>query len=80
MPVYAYRCIDCSADFEKLRGISSSDKEVACPSCGLEGTAKRKLSTFAAITRTADGVTRPVSTYNPSNGGGCCGGSCGCGH
>ncbi len=79
MPIYAYKCMECGNDFERLRGISSSDKEVGCPDCGKEGQAKRKLSTFAAISKT-DGVTRPVSTYNPSNGGGCCGGGCGCAH
>lgn len=80
MPVYAYKCLDCGSDFERLRGISSSDGELECSSCGKTGTAKRKLSTFAAITKTSDGVTRPVSTYNASNGGGCCGGGCGCAH
>jgi putative FmdB family regulatory protein len=82
MPVYAYKCLDCGSDFERLRGISSSDSELECSSCGKVGTAKRKLSTFAAISRTADGVTRPVNTYNnsPSNNGGCCGGGCGCAH
>jgi len=80
MPVYAYKCIECGSDFERLRGISSKDSEVGCPSCGTAGKAKRKLSTFAAVTRTADGVTRPASSYNPSNGGGCCGGGCGCAH
>ncbi|MEI6046700.1 MAG: zinc ribbon domain-containing protein [Chloroflexota bacterium] len=77
MPVYVYKCLDCGNDFERLRGISSSDSELACPSCGKEGTAKRKLTTFSAMSKMG-GVSRPASSYNSSNGGGCCGGSCGC--
>jgi putative FmdB family regulatory protein len=81
MPVYAYKCIECGSDFERLRGISSNDNELECPTCGRGGTAKRKLSLFAAMSKT-DGVTRPASTANssPSNNGGCCGGGCGCHH
>ncbi len=81
MPVYAYKCMSCGSDFERLRGMSTSDSEVECPDCGRGGQAKRKLSTFAAMSK-SDGVTRPASTTNasPSNSGGCCGGGCGCAH
>ncbi len=79
MPIYAYKCMSCGNDFERLRGMSQSDKShdsaLECPECGTPGQAKRKLSSFMALSRT-DGVTRPASTYNPAPG--CCGGGCGC--
>jgi putative FmdB family regulatory protein len=80
MPIYAYKCLSCGNDFERLRGMSQSDtsrdREIECPECGQAGQSKRKLSSFMALTRT-DGVTRPANT---SGGGSCCGGGCGCGH
>lgn len=67
MPVYAYRCAGCGANYERLRGISAKDTEVDCPDCGTIGQAKRLLSTFSAFSKT-DGVTRPAST-SPAGGG-----------
>jgi putative FmdB family regulatory protein len=70
MPMYEYVCMKCEEHFEELvRG----DMEVACPECGATNVA-RQLSTFAMIgTAGQTGAVR-------SGGGGCCGGSCGCGH
>jgi putative FmdB family regulatory protein len=34
MPIYSYHCQDCGEKFEQFRGMSDSDKEVACPRCG----------------------------------------------
>lgn len=81
MPIYAYKCMKCGTDFERLRGMSQSevsrDGDIECPECKEKGQAKRKLSSFMAMSRT-DGVTRPANTFG---GGSCCGGgSCGCGH
>jgi len=68
MPIYEFVCMSCEAHFEELvRG----EMEVACPECGATKVA-RQLSTFAMV----------ASGGEPSTlgGGGCCGGSCGCGH
>lgn len=67
MPIYEYVCMSCEAHFEELvRG----DDEVCCPDCG-GANVSRQLSVFAA-----HGVTSQPSF---GGGGGCCGGSCGCG-
>ncbi len=81
MPVYAYKCADCSSTYERLRGISAEDKEIDCPVCGTTGQAKRLLSMFAAFSK-ADGITRPTNTapVGGGNSNGACGGSCGCHH
>ncbi len=70
MPVYVYKCAECGADYEKLRGISQSDSDLECPSCGQMGRAKRKLATFAAFSKT-DGITRPANQTGGNTGAGC---------
>lgn len=68
MPIYEYLCAGCSGTFEEL--VSASDESgVRCPECG-EAAVTRLLSSFA--TSSPEGAT--------VGGGGCCGGSCGCGH
>jgi putative FmdB family regulatory protein len=68
VPIYEYVCMECESHFEELvRG----EEQVACPDCEATNV-RRQLSVFAA----------PGVTSQPSfgGGGGCCGGSCGCGH
>jgi putative FmdB family regulatory protein len=68
MPIYEYVCMHCETHFEELVGLR--DPDPGCPSCGGERVAKQ-LSVFA----THGGQDEPSF-----GGGGCCGGSCGCGH
>ena len=68
MPMYEYVCMKCEEHFEEL---VRADAQVACPRCGAEKVAKQ-LSTFA--------MTGTAGQTGASSGGGCCGGSCGCGH
>jgi putative FmdB family regulatory protein len=68
VPIYEYVCMECESHFEELvRG----EEQVACPDCEASNV-RRQLSVFAA-----HGVTTQPSF---GGGGGCCGGSCGCGH
>jgi putative FmdB family regulatory protein len=68
VPIYEYVCMSCESHFEELVGMS--DPDPTCPDCGHERVAKQ-LSAFAAH----------GTAGQPSfGGGGCCGGSCGCGH
>ena len=69
MPIYEYVCMSCESHFEELVGMSSPDP--ACPDCGNEKVAKQFSMSFAAHGT----ATQP----NFGSGGGCCGGSCGCG-
>jgi putative FmdB family regulatory protein len=69
MPVYEYRCRECSADFEKYLAVSSV--AVACPTCQSDRVT-RKLSVFGLR---ADGGQVASSM---GGGGGCCGGGCSC--
>ena len=73
MPVYEYRCPDCTHLFEKLVPFADSGRGVACPTCGAQ--AGKLLSTFAAI-GVAGGSEAGSAQAAPSSGGGCCGGGC----
>ena len=74
MPIYEYRCDDERKVFQKLRPMSAMDEPIDCPDCGSES--KRVLSLFATI---AVGEGFGESDFGAPSGGGCCGGSCGCG-
>ena len=74
MPMYEYRCPDCTDLFEKLVPFAEDGRSVACPTCGTQ--ARKLLSTFAQI-----GVAGGSSASAPAvpmggGGGGCCGGGC----
>jgi putative FmdB family regulatory protein len=71
VPIYEYVCMECESHFEELvRG----DEAVACPDCSAPNVVKQ-FSSFAV-----HGTTKPASVRATGGGGGCCGGSCGCGH
>jgi putative FmdB family regulatory protein len=72
MPVYEYRCPDCTHLFEKLVSFSDAARDVSCPTCGAQ--ASKLLSTFAAIG--VAGGAAPGAQAARGGGGGCCGGGC----
>jgi putative FmdB family regulatory protein len=69
VPIYEYVCMSCESHFEELVGMLGPDPD--CPDCGSEKV-KKQISAFAA-----HGTAGQPSF---GGGGGCCGGSCGCGH
>ena len=71
MPIYEYACMKCEEHFEEL--VRSEDQVVTCPSCGA-GKVLKQFSAFAV-----HGASSKPS-FGSASGGGCCGGSCGCGH
>jgi putative FmdB family regulatory protein len=68
MPIYEYACMECESHFEEL--VRNAEQAVACPDCGA-GKVLKQLSSFA--------VAGVAAQRAESGGGGCCGGSCGCG-
>jgi putative FmdB family regulatory protein len=67
MPLYEYVCKDCDTKFEELRPVSRMDDVARCPTGHNKG--RRVLSTFATLSRDANGEAEPM-------GGGGCGGGC----
>jgi putative FmdB family regulatory protein len=77
MPLYEYVCKDCNTRFDALvRNLAAADS-VTCESCSGRNV-RRLISTFATVGGFGDQAT--ASQFKMSGGGGCCGGSCGCGH
>lgn len=74
MPLYEFICNDCSDRFETLVRSFDAAKDVECEECHSPNV-RRLMSTFAV-----SGMDDPVSPRLNMSGGGCCGGSCGCGH
>ncbi|HZR00458.1 MAG TPA: zinc ribbon domain-containing protein [Chloroflexota bacterium] len=75
MPLYEFACGTCDSRFERLMSFDAArDGAVECPTCGGHES-RRLISTFAALSRSADGSTQTVA------GGGCAcsAGGCGCG-
>ena len=78
MPVYEYRCTDCSHEFQLLSAMSLSNQATLCLQC--KGKATRKVSLFAAMVRGEDGLLEDYSSLDTMGGCGCGGGGgCGCG-
>lgn len=75
MPVYEYICRDCRQQFESRVASFRDADTVRCVSCSGENII-RSVSRVAFVGRDSDIPVRAVE----SSGGGCCGGSCGCGH
>lgn len=72
MPFYEYRCEICDTRFELRRSVDESSAPATCPNG--HAHARRLLSVFATAGRSGSEPAAP-----PVGGGGCCGGSCGCG-
>lgn len=82
MPVYEYYCTDCRNTFEALRNMSAATEPMECAKCGSAKHVNRTITTFARVGGgiEAYGGTESGGSASPSfGGGGCCGGSCGCG-
>jgi putative FmdB family regulatory protein len=73
MPIYEYVCMQCESHFEEL---VRNGMQPDCPDCGASDV-RKELSVFAAH---GSGSDLPSFGSEPrAAGGGCCGGSCGCG-
>jgi len=70
MPIYEYLCRECGSEFEKL--ISGTRTDIACPSCA-SAQVMRRLSLVGVKTG-----GRFAGSAEAPQGGGCCGGGCGC--
>ena len=77
MPIYEYRCESCSKKFDVLTRFAERDKAQVCPAC--ESTRTRVLVSSFAFAGGAGESLETMDLGPKASGGGCCGGSCGCG-
>jgi putative FmdB family regulatory protein len=71
MPTYDLVCEGCDHRFEAFRHGFLRDEDRACPDCGAPD-ARQLFTGFV--------TARPARAAADGGAGGCCGGSCGCGH
>ncbi len=76
MATYEFRCRACGATFDQRRTMAEADAPATCPEGHSDTT--RLLSVFASTSGSSSGRGSPMPSP-PMGGGGCCGGSCGCG-
>jgi len=70
MPLYEYKCQDCSNEFEKTVLFAESDAMQACPQCGSRKTNK-KISSASVIGSTSGrGSAGSASSASCGSGGG----------
>jgi putative FmdB family regulatory protein len=74
MPIYEFACRSCEQQFEELVKANGSTVTATCPQCGSSDT-QRLLSVFAVGSASQP---KPDLSAATGNGGGCCGGACGC--
>src|SRR5579872_7567764 len=67
MPLYEYRCNDCSAVYELLRPMADREVAAVCPSC--ESRASMPLISRVAV----HAGSGPDASPSTGGGGGCCG-------
>jgi putative FmdB family regulatory protein len=75
MPLYEYVCEDCSDRFDRLVNLRDAGNGVRCQECD-SANVRRLVSTFARV----GGLDDTFTALQGTTAGGCCGGSCGCGH
>lgn len=78
MPLYEYVCHDCHTQFDALVVNRERADEIACEGC--TGTNTRRLISTFALSGVDDYALKMAGQVQQQRAGGCCGGSCGCGH
>jgi len=59
MPIYEYKCQDCSATFDMRRSFSQADDPVDCPYCRSSAVTKL-ISTFFAVSVGDGGAAKTI--------------------
>ena len=75
MPVYDYRCEDCSNMYDVYHKGKEIIEDVLCPSCGSANY--KKLMSAAAIQTTSHLHAGECPAGESCESGGCCNGTCG---
>ncbi len=80
MPVFEYKCSDCSSKFEVLHKSSVKQEDVTCPACNSANN-KKLFSSFSASVTGSDSYSGDSCSTGscgtvPSYGG-CASGMCG---
>ena len=75
MPLYEYRCNDCTSVYEVMRPMAERELAAVCPRC----ESRVSMPLISRVGMLAGAQTGTSARPGAPAGGGCCGGSCGCG-
>jgi len=76
MPVYEFKCQDCSHFFEGLYKIGTKAEDLDCPECN-KNSLKKVFSLFAVSSKGGNGSDRLLSNSGSSRScSSCSGGNC----
>ncbi|MBI4810048.1 MAG: zinc ribbon domain-containing protein [Ignavibacteriales bacterium] len=76
MPIYDYRCADCSKTYDIFHKVREVFDDIVCPSCG--STNYKKLMSVTQVSMGSDSNSSCADgSCSPYGGGGCAGGMCG---
>jgi putative FmdB family regulatory protein len=78
MPTYDLECAGCGTRFEAFRQGFLRDEDRVCPDCGT-ADARQLFTGFQTARPSRGDAANAPSVVGFGGGGGCCGGSCGCG-
>lgn len=67
MPIYEYRCRDCSNVFARLQKVGADAKAIACPACGSTDV-EREVSVFSGGSKGDAGRAGGVPSGPPCSG------------
>jgi len=82
MPVFEYKCSDCSSKFEVLHKSTIKQEDVICPNCNSSNN-KKLFSSFSPSVSTGSGYSSgncesgSCGVNDSSYSGGCASGMCG---
>jgi putative FmdB family regulatory protein len=67
MPIYEYRCKNCSNKFEKLVRLSTKISDIECPACG-QRKAEKAVSLVGSVSGgTSSGTSFSSASCGPSS-------------
>ncbi|MGO8687621.1 MAG: FmdB family zinc ribbon protein [Candidatus Dormibacteria bacterium] len=75
MPLYEYRCNDCTSVFEVMRPMAQRELAAVCPAC----ESRASMPLISRVGMLVGGEAGALDRPGPAAEGGCCGGACGCG-
>ncbi|MGE5316324.1 MAG: FmdB family zinc ribbon protein [Acidobacteriota bacterium] len=79
MPIYDYRCEDCSARYEVFHKVREETEEIICPKCQSRRYKKMMSVPAAAVmgSSASDSFSAGGGSCDGAGGCGCSGGACG---
>lgn len=77
MPIYDYRCKECSTTYDVFHKVREIEEDIVCPACGSTGHVRLLSAPNVATGNSGSRDFASADVGSCETPGGCCGGSCG---